>query len=76
MTTPKRCSVLSFVFTCLCITKPLLLVVNRARNFFLVFRTVSRVEMCGIIIIIIIIIIIMITTYIAFIQFCSKRFTK
>ena len=25
MTTPKRCSFLSFIFTCLCITKPLLM---------------------------------------------------
>ena len=26
MTTPKHCSVLSFIFTCLCISKPLLVI--------------------------------------------------
>ena len=32
MTTPKRCSVLSFLFTCLCITKPLLTKKEKKEN--------------------------------------------
>ena len=33
MTTPKRCSFLSFIFTCLCISKPLLIKMSLKANF-------------------------------------------